>query len=905
VRRSVTGAFALLLQGRSPLMIWSRRLAIFAGVGLVATATHGLVAWALIGSLHALAANAIGFTIALGVTYAGNYFLTFRSAAAHGEALIRFLVVSAVTLGISEWALVFLDAMNAPETPSIVLAVAVVPLLRFGVLATHVFDGRKHQAVPLGPWLVEVGVWVGAACFGLVALVAMAPDGLLDATSDLWYLPGGDRGIGVAGMRYYLADDWHWPLLLTDDLNTPDGTVIAFTDSLPILALPAKLARPLLGTDVNYFPSWYLLTYTLQGVGAVALLRSLRVRRPEALLAGAALAVTFPAFAFRSFHPALSGQFIVLLTLAAAFASAEPDRREAPAGDGDGDEPPPVATRRFGGRYRALSGAGLVAAMLIHPYLMFMTAPLVAGIYLDHWRRQRLAFRQLASTGAATMAALGVTLAAGGYLGDYELTSDYGGFGLNLLSPVYPQLSAVVPGDNPVLAVGGSWEGFNWLGVGALLLVGAALVIARHRLGGLVMRWQALALACLAVTALAVTHRVTYGHNGLLNLEPLLLSLHDRRWLVAPAVALVLGVCAALLWRWRWMPSWLAVAVAATPVFVIGLVVVAGGRLATTMSPVRASGRLWWSVGLLVTLGSVALVAKARARTAAAVVLAAAVLVQVVDTGPVRSGAGLAVTETIAIPGAARLVDAAAAADQVRVWPSFFCAPYPEGAFAVLGTVVVASAAGVTPVDTVYTARRPSGVDCTAAPYDSLASNDLLVLVLPARRDPGPLLTADHRCRDDGQVLACSPMWAGLAVSATAPFRPVVAEPVTFGQGGDAETVMTSGWGDAEPWGRVIPPGGAGLEIPLVGTSETVGTGAGDGRLTIRLRLRSITGEPATVVVTSGGGAEQRVTVGGQGQENFEVTIEPPAGDRLELQLASSPSGPAAGIDELTVLLDA
>jgi hypothetical protein len=560
-----------------------------------------------------------------------------------------------------------------------------------------------------------------------------------------------------------------------------------------------------------------------------------------------------------------------------------------------------VATRRFGGRYRALTGAGLVAAMLIHPYLMCMTAPLVAGIYLDHWRRQRLAFRQLASTGAATMAALGVTLAAGGYLGDYEPTSDYGAYGLNIMSPVYPQLSAVVPGDNPILAVDGSWEGFNWLGVGALLLVGAALVIARHRLGPLVRRWLALVLAGLAVTALAVTHRVTYGHNGLLDLGPLLVSLHDRRWLVAPALALVLGVCGAVLWRWR--SSWLTVAVAAAPVLAIGLVVVAGDRLATTLSPVRASGRLWWSVGLLVTLGSVALVAQARARTAAAV-LAAVVLVQVVDTGPVRGAAGLAVTQTIAIPGADRLVAAAAAADKVRVWPSFFCAPYPEGTFAVLDTLVVASAAGVTPIDTVYTARRPRGVDCTASPYASLGSNDLLVLVLPARRDPGPLLTADHRCRDDGQVLACFPAWAGLPVSATAPFRPVVAEPVTFGQGGDAETVMTGGWDEAEPWGRVIPPGGAGLEIPLVGMGEAVGSGAGDGRLAVRIRLRSTTGEPATVVVTSGG-AEQRVTVGGQGEENFEVTIEPPAGDRLELQLASSPSGPVAGIDELTVLLDA
>ncbi len=851
---------------------WARRLVVFGAVGVTATAVHGATVWLLIHLMAAPLANALGFLLALVVTYVGNYRYAFSSRAAHAETMVRFAVVSALTLGASEWFLAFLRSAGVGEQPAVLAAVVAVPLLRFGVLATQVFDHERTRAVPLRRWLADAGVWAASAGVGVLALMAVASDGLLDPGSAVWRFPGGDRGVGVAGMRYYLADDWHWPLLLTDDLDAPTGTVIAFTDSIPLLALPTKLARPAIGADVNYFPAWFLLAYTAQGMAAVALLRSLGVRRGATLVVGAVLAVTFPAFVFRSFHPALEGQFIILAALAAAVSSARPGS---------------------GARYRAATVAALVVALLIHPYLLFASAPLVVGIYLDLWRNERLATREVLATGASGAVALALVLWAGGYLGHYQLATDYGHYSLNVMGPIYPQLSGLLRGDEPALAVEGTAEGFNWLGFGGLLVVVAALAATGRRLPALVWRWQGVFLGCVTITALAVTHRVAYGRHGLVDLSVRINAVQQHPVRVGLVVMAVTGGGLVVARR---RPELKVTTAFTLTLFLaaVGLVMATrtSAHLAAALSPVRGSGRLWWSVGMLGTFAAVALVDRWPRRLAGAVLLLVAAGVQVIDTGPVRDSAQTAVRPTTA-PWAEPLRAAAAGASEMRVRPSFFCAPFPEGTFAVLDAIVAASAAGPTPVDTAYTARAPAGLDCGEGD-GTRSPNDLLVLVPPDELEPGELLTADRRCRDDGRMLVCSPRWANLPTAATAPFRPVVAEPATFRAGGDAGPIMGDGWGSSEPgeWGRAIPAGGADLAIPLVGDP---------GPVVVRLRLRSTSAAPSIVTVTSAAGTQHLEAISDAGDR--EAVVDPGSDSSVTLRLASDPSGPAAEIASVTLLL--
>lgn len=316
---------------RDPLL---RKIATFGVVGAAATGVHLSIAWALLGPVGALAANAAGFAAGLAVTYLGNYFATFRSQAAHGPTLVRFLVVSAATLAASEWTLVVLHAMRTDERVGLVVAIALLPLLRFGLLARQVFVPSNPQA-SLTAWLTTTGVWSGSVAVGLLALWVVAPPGFLDPTAAPW----------------------------------SEGTIVSPTDTIPLLTGAVRATQPILDNGLDYFPTWFLVAFSAAGPAAVVLLRQLGIRRPEVLIAGAALAAVGPALAFGTLHPAWAGWFLPLLIVAAALRI--------------GDSEP---------RWTAPLALGLLlgATALVHPGLIAASLPLLGATVLRRFRGDRV-----------------------------------------------------------------------------------------------------------------------------------------------------------------------------------------------------------------------------------------------------------------------------------------------------------------------------------------------------------------------------------------------------------------------------------------------------------------------------------------------------------------------------------
>jgi hypothetical protein len=136
-----------------------------------------------------------------------------------------------------------------------------------------------------------------------------------------WAASGGDSLLHIIGMRYFLADEWHFPLFQTQLIAPPEGVNIIYTDSLPLFALIAKLFRPLLPEQINYFGIWYFLSYVLQGIASVFLLCSLGVKGLLPDLAGTVMAISFPALLHRTGQAALCGHFLVLFALGLYFRS--------------------------------------------------------------------------------------------------------------------------------------------------------------------------------------------------------------------------------------------------------------------------------------------------------------------------------------------------------------------------------------------------------------------------------------------------------------------------------------------------------------------------------------------------------------------------------------------------------
>ncbi|MDB5368621.1 MAG: hypothetical protein JWP20_179 [Roseomonas sp.] len=440
-----------------------------------------------------------------------------------------------------------------------------------------------------GPAAYGIGL-----ALGLLAAAWLVGLGPLGGQGGLWAQPGVDLSQNLAGHMAFQSGGWRWPLLVSGNLFWPGGFSIAMTDSNPLLSLLAKaVVAPLAGGPVNLFGAWVALCWLVQPLAAIYALRgfaakpaggsnpdsagsedaagpaaqpSARARysacgpaslgrgRAIAMAATAgAMALLWPALLHRIGHINLLGHFCLLLALGLAAR----------------------AVGRGAGLPFGRSLALLAVTILIHPYLfLFAGAVLAAPLLRRHpggrrgWGKEAARFLAL-----LVLPVLLYRLLSGGTGG---ADRGYGHYSMNLLSPVWPQVSGLFGAHLPVLdATGGQYEGFNYLGAGTLLLVALALLAGWWR-GW--RRWLPLLLALAGLAAVAVTPRVYAGP-----------------WLVVPLPA------------WPWDQ-------------IFGIV--------------RASGRAFWPVGYALLLGAIAFLGSRLPGRWLAPVLGLAVLLQAADAAP-------------------------------------------------------------------------------------------------------------------------------------------------------------------------------------------------------------------------------------------------------------------------------
>ena len=238
------------------------------------------------------------------------------------------------------------------------------------------------------------------------------------------------------------------------------------------------------------------------------------------------------------------------------------------------------------GRLWWTTGVFLTLAILVHPYLFLFAAvmlstPVLNEVFAVRWA----AWPCVAAYGVCCVVPVALLWLLSGNLGMHA--PGFGVYSMNLLSPVWPQFSGLFGVGLPVIdATGGQYEGFNYQGAGVLLLLLAAglslcLRTAQRRMAG--RTGLALLVPLALLTLLALTPRVYAGH-----------------WLVLPLP----------------ISPW--------------------DKLLASM---RASGRAFWIVGYALTTGSIVLLALRLPRRALAPLLTAAVVLQIIDTRPLRASA--------------------------------------------------------------------------------------------------------------------------------------------------------------------------------------------------------------------------------------------------------------------------
>jgi len=360
-------------------------------------------------------------------------------------------------------------------------------------------------AVALGTLVLPraAPAWILSLAIGIAGTLALFPLPVLLGTAPFWDYPHGivggswaDMATAFSGYDVYVRDTWRWPLFRAVGLGGDAGVNIIFTDSIPLIASLGRLLFRATGHVVPLYGAWSGLCIIGMALASTALVRALGARTVPASVAAAAIGVSMPALLARWGHLSLMAQGILPLALTFYVHLRSVAR------------PRPTAVL-------AQSSLLCVLSLVIHAYLFFMVTGISVAAVAQLAVDRRLRLLVTATIIAALAALLSAAIMARGYLGNGNAVSDlgFGIFSANLLSPVIPQLSGLIPGALPrmVDSTGGQYEGFVYLGAGLLLLALFSYAALRNSLMLRACRHPCLLAVLIGFTALAVSNRVYFG----------------------------------------------------------------------------------------------------------------------------------------------------------------------------------------------------------------------------------------------------------------------------------------------------------------------------------------------------------------------------------------------------------
>jgi hypothetical protein len=314
------------------------------------------------------------------------------------------------------------------------------------------FDTAMERAMP-----IRIARFLVFALIPVAVFLALFHPGVLDIENAGWLIRGTDGGENALGLHAWLHDPAAGASLRTTLLDAPEGTSLLFTDSNPLIALFVAPFTAILPADAQFVGWWLLACCVLQAAFAWGLLRRY-APGPVALWCGVALMCALPTWFNRYVHANLFAHWMILAALW-LFAS----------------------TRRAANPFAW--GALLIVAALVHNYLLLMVAAIWASALLEQLVAvPDMRFRLRVVVGAiVTLAAVTFVISLHGVGTSYAVTGSYGAFAMPLdalWNPANPGYRSILPAT--LQREGRGYEGFQYFGLGLLLLLAAAAVVTRR-----------------------------------------------------------------------------------------------------------------------------------------------------------------------------------------------------------------------------------------------------------------------------------------------------------------------------------------------------------------------------------------------------------------------------------------
>jgi hypothetical protein len=363
-------------------------------------------------------------------------------------------------------------------------------------------------------------------------------------TSEYWEMPAGTVDLPTAMSAYYwfVQQPWTWPILHLIKPNPPGGANAYLFDSGPAVLLAGSAVSALRGHLFNPYPFWLALTFGLNSAALVGLVRSLGQRTLLAAFSAAILAALMPSVHHRFGHLLLLAHFLVVIPLAVWISAAT-------------------------GRLSAVRAAALLAAtswlaVFVNMYLWAMAAAIGLAAILHLAIDRRIKTSAALAFGVVLLASSPILLWLFGTLQALTTSTSsarYGSHSMNLMSPWWPQTSAFGRMTGIWLLTRGSiggttgqYEGYNYLGLGVLLLILLALIALRSQLMQILRRWYILVFLMVLFFVFALSNEIYFGHLKVLTVPLPDLITRDLLGRFRSS-----GGCCAMTWvgRFRASPS--------------------------------------------------------------------------------------------------------------------------------------------------------------------------------------------------------------------------------------------------------------------------------------------------------------------------------------------------------------
>lgn len=284
---------------------------------------------------------------------------------------------------------------------------------------------------------------------------------ILDPTRVGWLLDG-DWGQHFLGWHAYRQTPLAWPFNHQTLLSHPTGLSLIYTDSNPLVSIPMRWLSGVLPQHFQFIGWWFLICLILHYFVAYRLVARHAPGQWSAL-AGATLLTLLPTLYMRIGHDTLCAHWLILSALY-VFFEIKDERR------------------------KLVGYAGLLGITgLIHPYILFMLLAIwgadqlrVTGALLKG--RDWAGLAKAVGLGLLTLIPPAITLGiAGAYSGQSAGSDGFGVYGMPLDALFNPSRKdfalAFLNGPQPPRM---AFEGFQYLGAGLLVLVGAAIWLYRR-----------------------------------------------------------------------------------------------------------------------------------------------------------------------------------------------------------------------------------------------------------------------------------------------------------------------------------------------------------------------------------------------------------------------------------------